>query len=103
MASFLVVDGNALNGRNDVQFTLGFVYDGHTDYKDLAKSKNDTLISLSTLYVYDDPDITTLLGANEEGVLVSIFTAWVDKTILRILGEHVCLFYCEEMLKDYLV
>ncbi|KAF6040376.1 PLXNB3 [Bugula neritina] len=48
---------NALNGQENVQFTLGFIFDGHTLYTDLRQNADSDLRDLATLYVYQDPVI----------------------------------------------
>lgn len=66
-----------------MEFTLGFYYDGHTDYLDLYLGYPDSLLKppspdvqqnnrrLSILYVYDNPVIHSFINETGSEVLVS--------------------------------
>lgn len=64
------VEDNSLNGINGVDFTLGFSFDGHDVYEDLAENPIPGRPELSTLYVYDDPVITTFKEDYGQEILV---------------------------------
>ena len=68
---FSEVNPNFLNGKNEVEFTLGFVYDGYKEYRNLEKNADPTLQALSKLYVYDDPKIQTFVDSFGNEVFVS--------------------------------
>ncbi|KAF6040418.1 hypothetical protein EB796_001268 [Bugula neritina] len=48
---------NTLHQLPNVQFFLGFNFDGYTEYTDLRQSTDSNLRDLATLYVYEDPVI----------------------------------------------
>jgi len=71
---FLKIDtANTLNQLSNVQFTLGFVFDGYTEYTDLRQNADSDLKDLATLYVYEDPVIEEFKESIGNEVLVSVF------------------------------
>jgi len=71
---FLKIDtANTLNQLSNVQFTLGFVFDGYTEYTDLRQNADSDLRDLATLYVYEDPVIEEFKESIGNEVLVSVF------------------------------
>ena len=61
-----------MNGVNDVEFTLGFEFDGYEEYLDLNDNTNPEIKELATLYVYDDPEIQKFEESHGNTVLVRL-------------------------------
>lgn len=55
---------------NKVDFTLGFVFDGHVVYDDLIRTPIPGKPELSTIYVYEDPVISKFEESTGNEVLV---------------------------------
>jgi len=55
-----------------VQFSLGFIFDGHAVYTDLRQNTDSDLRDLSTLYVYQDPVIEEFKESIGNEVLVCV-------------------------------
>jgi len=71
---FLKIDtANTLHQLPNVQFFLGFNFDGYTEYTDLRQSTDSNLRGLATLYVYEDPVIEEFKESIGNEVLVSDF------------------------------
>lgn len=69
---FVDINTNYLNGRNRVEFSLGFRMDGYKEYRDLTKSKDSKVKALARLFVYEDPNIKTFKESTGDETLVSM-------------------------------
>ncbi|XP_067931129.1 hepatocyte growth factor receptor-like [Watersipora subatra] len=63
------INESYLNGNNGVDFTVGFIFDGYNEYRDLETSSDAEIRDLATLYVYDDPVVDTFLDQYGNQVL----------------------------------
>jgi len=76
---------NSLNGQSNVQFSLGFIFDGHAAYTDLRQNAESDLRDLATLYVFQDPVIQEFKESSGNEVLVSVVHSREGKTSVLTL------------------
>ena len=80
---------NILNAKNNVEFSLGFVFDGYYMYRNLSRSQDIKLQALSRLDVYIDPIIHTFMQSYNSEVLVSHIK------LLQVRMHLTCVCVCE--------